>query len=94
MGPTYFIPFLDTLVKFGVENGLSEAEAREAACLTLKGTAELVLKVLSPIEDLKNMITSQPLKDKEPELKSLFKDALDKTLNDLKIGSRKLSSAK
>jgi len=94
MGPTYFTPFLDTLVKFGVENGLTEAEAREATCLTLKGTAELALKVPTPIEDLKNMITSQPLKDKEPELKSLFKDALDKTLNELKIGSRKLASAK
>jgi len=94
MGPTYFIPFLDTLVKFGVENGLSEAEAREAACLTLKGTAELVLKVPSSIEDVKNMITSQPLKDKELELKSLFKETLNRTMNELKIGSAKLASAK
>jgi pyrroline-5-carboxylate reductase len=92
MGPTYFTPFLDVLVRFGVEKGLTEAEAREAACLTLKGTADLVSKVQSPIEDLKNMITSQPLKEKEQELKSIFKETLEKTLNEVEIGSRKLSS--
>jgi pyrroline-5-carboxylate reductase len=94
MGPTYFTPFLDVLVRFGVEKGLTEAEAREVACLTLKGTAELVSKVQSPIEDLKNMITSQPLKEKEQELKSIFKETLEKTLNEIEIGSRKLSQAK
>lgn len=94
MGPTYFTPFLDVLVRFGVEKGLTEAEAREVACLMLKGTAELVSKVQSPIEDLKNMITSQPLKEKEQELKSIFKETLEKTLNEIEIGSRKLSQAK
>jgi len=94
MGPTYVMPFLDVLVRFGVEKGLTEAEAREVACLTLKGTAELVSKVQSPIEDLKNMITSQPLKEKEQELKSIFKETLEKTLNEIEIGSRKLSQAK
>jgi pyrroline-5-carboxylate reductase len=94
MGPTYFMPFLDVLVRFGVGKGLTEAEARETACLTLKGTAELVSKVPSPIEDLKNMITSQPLKEKEQELKSIFKETLEKTLNEVATGSRKLSQAK
>jgi pyrroline-5-carboxylate reductase len=94
MGPTYFTPFLDVLVRFGVEKGLTEAEAREVACFTLKGTAELISKVPSPIEDLKNMITSQPLKEKEQELKILFKETLEKTLNEIEIGSRKLSQAK
>jgi len=94
MGPTYFMPFLDVLVRFGVEKGLTEAEAREVACLTLRGTAELISKVPSSIEDLKNMITSQPLKEKEQELKILFKETLEKTLNEIEIGSRKLSQAK
>lgn len=53
MGPTYFFPFLDTIIRFGVKNGLSEKEAREAACLTLRGTADIALKVPISLEDLK-----------------------------------------
>lgn len=90
MGPTYFFPFLDTLVSFGVENGLSETEAREAACLTLKGTGDIALKFPSSIEDLKNMIGSQPLRDKEQEIKLMLKEALMKTLNELKAISKKM----
>lgn len=90
MGPTYFFPFLDTLVSFGIENGLSESEAREAACLTLKGTADAALKIPINIENLKNMIGSQPLKDKEQELKAMLKEALDKTLNELRTISKKM----
>jgi len=91
MGPTYFFPFLDTLVSFGIENGLSESEAREAACLTLKGTADAALKIPITIENLKNMIGSQPLKDKEQELKATLKEALNKTLNELRTISKKMA---
>ncbi|MGQ9551939.1 MAG: pyrroline-5-carboxylate reductase family protein [Candidatus Bathycorpusculaceae bacterium] len=91
MGPTYFFPFLDTLVSFGVENGLSESEAREAACLTLEGTAAIALKVPVTIENLKNMIGSQPLKDKEQELKATLREALNKTLNELRTISKKMA---
>jgi pyrroline-5-carboxylate reductase len=91
MGPTYFFPFLDTLVSFGIENELDEKAARDAACLTLKGTADMVLKTSKPIEELKNMIGSQPLKDREEELKLTFKEALNKTLSELKAISKKLT---
>lgn len=91
MGPTYFFPFLDTLARFGIDNGLSEKEARKAACLTLKGTADTTLKVPISIDDLKNMIGSQPLKDREPEIKSTLEEALNKTLSELRTMSKKIS---
>jgi len=37
------------------------------------------------------MIGSQPLRDKEQELKSTFKETLNKTLNELKTISKKLA---
>jgi pyrroline-5-carboxylate reductase len=82
-GPTYFFPFIDVLINFGVENGLDEKLVREAIALTLKGTADMVLKVPKPIEELKNMIGLQPLKPKEEELKKIFKEIINKTLIDL-----------
>jgi len=83
MGPTYFFPFLDVLISFGTENGLSEREAREAACLTLMGTGDIALKVQRSVEDLKNMIGSRPIKDKEEYLRSMLREALSKTLREL-----------
>jgi len=88
-GPTYFFPFLDTLVSFGIENGLDEKAAREAVCLTLKGSADMVLKTSKPIEELKNMIGLQPLRLREEELKLMLKEALNKTLSELKAMSKK-----
>jgi len=91
MGLTYFFPFIDTLISFGVENGLSEREVKEAVCSTLKGTADLIMKTSRPVNDLKDMIASQPLHEKEQELKSIFKEALYKTLNELKTISKKMT---
>ena len=58
MGPTYFFPFLDVLISFGTENGLSEREAREAACLTLIGTGDIALKVQRSVEDLHDRVSA------------------------------------
>jgi len=85
MGPTYFLPFLGAMISFGVENGLSESEAREAACLTLVGTGDMALKVQSDIGDLKNMISSQPIKDSEEYLRSMLREAMAKTLRELMV---------
>lgn len=80
MGPAYFLPFLDVLIDFGVENGLSLDEARKAICSTMKGTAELASRIQRPIEDLNNMVRTQPLKAREQELRSIIKEELNKTL--------------
>jgi pyrroline-5-carboxylate reductase len=91
MGPTYFLPYIDTLVRFGTDNGLAEKEARDAACLTMKGTAETAARTSIPVDDLKNMIGSQPLKDKEPVLRLMLREALDKALEDLRAMRAKLT---
>lgn len=84
MGPTYFLPFVDTLIKFGVDQGLSYEEARTAVSSTLRGTAELVSKVDKPVEDLKNMIGTQPLKAREQELRSMMETELNRICRQLK----------
>jgi len=91
MGPTYFFPFIDTLVNFGVENGLSEKEAKETVCSTLRGTADLTMKASKPVDELKNMVASQPLHDREQEFKSVLKEALDKTFKELRTASRRMA---
>ena len=91
MGPTYFLPFVDELIKFGASNGLSYQEARKAAASTTRGTADLVSKVDRPIEELKNMIGTQPLKMREQELRSIMQEELGKTLQQLKTAKDRLS---
>ena len=90
MGPTYFLPFVDTLIKFGVTQGLSYEEARKAVASTLRGTAELVSKVDRPVEDLKNLIGTQPLKAREQELRSIMEAELNRTLQQLKTARERI----
>jgi len=90
MGPTYFLPFVDELIQFGASNGLSYQEARRAVASTVRGTAELVLGVDRPVEELKNMIGSQPLKAREEELRTLMKEQVNRTLQELKTARDKL----
>jgi len=91
MGPTCFLPFVDELIRFGASNGLSYQEARRVAASTIRGTAELVSKVDRPVEELKNMIGTQPLKMREQELGSIMQDELGKTLQQLKTAKDRLS---
>jgi pyrroline-5-carboxylate reductase len=91
MGPTYFLPFADELIRFGASNGLSYQEARKAVASTMRGTSELASKVDRPIEELKNMIGTQPLKMREQELRSIMQEELGKTLQQLKTAKDRLS---
>ena len=91
MGPTCFLPFADELIRFGASNGLSYQEARKAVSSTIRGTAELVSKVDRPVEELKNMIGTQPLKMREQELRSIMQEELGKTLQQLKTAKDRLS---
>jgi pyrroline-5-carboxylate reductase len=91
MGPTYFLPFADSLMEFGVNEGLSYEETRKAVALTLRGTAELMSKVDQSVEDLKNMIGTQPLKTHEPELKAMMEEELSKTLQQITVAKEKLA---
>ena len=92
MGPTYFLPFADSLIQFGVNEGLSYEEARKAVALTLRGTAELVSKVDRPIEDLKNMIGTQPLRIREQELRAVMEEELSKALQQINVAKEKLTN--
>jgi len=89
MGPTYFLPFVDTLIQFGIDNGLAYKEARKAVASTLEGTGELVSKVDRPIEDLKNMIGSQPLKRREEQIRSILKEELNITSQQIRLMKEK-----
>jgi pyrroline-5-carboxylate reductase len=91
MGPTYFLPFVDELIRFGASNGLSYQKARKAVTSTMRGTSELASKVDRPIEELKNMIGTQPLKMREQELRSIMQEELGKTLQQLKTAKDRLS---
>jgi len=91
MGPTYFLPFVDILIEFGVNQGLSYEEARKAVASTLGGTAELVSRVDRPVEDLKNMIRTQPLKTREQELRSIMEEELNRTLQQLRAARERLA---
>jgi hypothetical protein len=61
------------------------------AASTIRGTAELVSKVDRPVEELKNIIGTQPLKMREQELRSIMQDELGKTLQQLKTAKDRLS---
>jgi pyrroline-5-carboxylate reductase len=91
MGPTYFLPFVDELIQFGASNGLSYQEAKKAVASAMRGTAELVSKVDRLVEELKNMIGTQPLKMREQELRSIMQEELGKTLQQLKTAKDRLS---
>lgn len=91
MGPTYLLPFVDELIRFGASNGLTYQEARKAVASTMRGTAELISRVDRPIEELKNMIGTQPLKMREQELGSIMQEELGKTIQQLKTAKDRLS---
>lgn len=63
----------------------------DRSCSTLKGTADLTMKTSRPVNELKDMIPSQPLHEKEQELRSILREALYKTLNELRTISNKMT---
>jgi len=84
MGPTYFLPFVEALIRFGVCNGLTYAKARKAVASTLRGTAELILKSSRPVDELKNMIGARPLDRYEEQIASTMELELNRTLQQIK----------
>ncbi len=91
MGPTYFLPFADSLIEFGVNNGLTHEEARKAVASTLEGTGILVSRVDKPVEDLKNMVGTQPLERRDEQIRSILKEELNRTLQQIKLAKEKLA---
>jgi len=91
MGPTYFLPFVDALIQFGMDSGLAYKEARRAVSSTLEGTGELVSRVDRPIEDLKNMIESQPLEKREEQLRSILKEELNRTFQQIRVAKERFA---
>jgi len=85
MGPTYFLPFVDTLIEFGARNGLAHEETRKAVASTLRGTAELLLRLDRSADDLSSMIGTQPLKAREQELRSALEQELDRTFQQIRL---------
>ena len=59
---------------------------------TLEGTGELVSKVDRPIEDLKNMIGTQPLRIREQELRAVMEEELSKALQQINVAKEKLTN--
>ena len=94
MGPTYFLPFVDTLIEFGGKNGLTHEEARKAAALTLRGTAELLLAVYRSVNDLNSMIGTQPLKAREQDLKSALEQELARTFQQINLAKSRFAGRK
>lgn len=89
MGPTYFLPFVDTLVEFGAGNGLTQEEARGAVASTLRGTGELLIRVERSVKDLNSMIGTQPLRARERELRSALEEELARTFQQIKVAKEK-----
>jgi pyrroline-5-carboxylate reductase len=89
MGPTYFLPFVDTLVEFGAGNGLTQEEARRAVASTLRGTGELLIRVERSVKDLNSMIGTQPLRARERELRSALEEELARTFQQIKVAKEK-----
>ncbi|MEM4251120.1 MAG: pyrroline-5-carboxylate reductase dimerization domain-containing protein, partial [Candidatus Bathyarchaeia archaeon] len=90
MGPTYFLPFVDNLIKFGENEGLSQEEARIAVASTLGGTAQLISQTRRPVEEIKNLIGTQPLQKRERELRTVLTEELSRTLQQMRSAKEKL----
>jgi len=84
MGPTYFLPFVDSLIEFGEREGLSQEEARSAVASTLGGTAQLISQIKRPVEEIKNLIGTQPLQKRETELRTVLAEELCRTLQQMR----------
>jgi pyrroline-5-carboxylate reductase len=91
MGPTYFLPFVDTLIEFGARNGLAHEEAKKAVASTLRGTAELLLRLDRSANDLSSMIGTQPLKAREQELRSALEQELDRTFQQIRLAKERFA---
>ncbi|MBI3306890.1 MAG: pyrroline-5-carboxylate reductase [Candidatus Omnitrophica bacterium] len=58
-GPAYFFLMMELLMKEGIQNGLSEAEAKTLAVQTAVGAGLLAQASISSPEELRKMVTSK-----------------------------------
>lgn len=58
-GPAYVFYFLEAMEKAGVAMGLNAAQARQLACATFEGSAQLAAASQEPLEVLRERVTSK-----------------------------------
>jgi pyrroline-5-carboxylate reductase len=63
VGPTYFLPVFDAMIRAGVDGGLTKEAATAAAAETARGCAEMVMKRQEAPEQLKLLTGLRPLDD-------------------------------
>jgi pyrroline-5-carboxylate reductase len=61
VGPTYFLPVFDAMIRAGMDGGLSREEAVAAAVATARGTADMVARREEAPEQLKLYTGLRPL---------------------------------
>jgi pyrroline-5-carboxylate reductase len=91
MGPTYFLPFVETLIEFGGRNGLTHEEARKAVASALRGTGDLLLAVDRSVSDLNSMIGTQPLKARDQDLRSALEQELERTFQQISLAKSRFA---
>ncbi|MFN3695586.1 MAG: pyrroline-5-carboxylate reductase family protein [Ignavibacterium sp.] len=89
VGPTYWFPAIQSLIDFGIKQGLSREVAFELVNDTLSGTAELVKKTLKDPDELKLQIGTRTIN--EEEVKRLFAEAIETAFNKVINSEKKLT---
>lgn len=82
VGPTYLLPVLGTLVEAATEAGMAPQTARRIAAGLFAGVGQLVAQSEATPEQLKQMISMQPLDDAAAA--AVFSAAYDKALAGLR----------
>ncbi|MEA3399965.1 MAG: pyrroline-5-carboxylate reductase dimerization domain-containing protein [Armatimonadota bacterium] len=90
VGPTYLFPVIDTLISEAEDAGMATETARRAAAGLFAGVGDLVAQTEATPEELKQMISMQPLDDEAAA--AVFREAYQKALAGLRGLEDKLSS--
>jgi len=90
VGPTYLFPVIDTLMAETEDAGMPTEMARRAAAGLFAGVGDLVEQTEATPEELKQMISMQPLDDEAAA--TVFREAYHKALAGLQGLESKLSS--
>jgi len=91
VGPTYFLPVLDAMIKAGVAGGLSREAAVAAAASTARGTAEMAARRAEDPDQLKLYTGLRPLKDSE--VRELVSQAIADALARMTALQQKIADA-
>lgn len=88
MGPTYFWPQWVRLQNLGKEFGLSREELQRGMAAMLQGSIDLLYHSGMTVEEVMDLIPVYPLKEKEPEIMSVFDDSLKPLYQKLSGGAK------